>query len=121
MRKHVLAAVAVAAALALPTTALAASAVPPGSLWVVGSTPVCQTVTTPPEAPAGEAAILTGAPSGLDQWCGAFARVLPDGAALLPGGIAGELLTVTQAAAQMQTAVTVVTQPDGQVTVYLSA
>ena len=132
MRIHLALAMAVALAALLPTSAAAAASVPAqpaaslasDSMWGMGdgAAPDCQTVTTPLRVPAGEAPVLVGAPGeGLLQWCGAFALVLPDGAALLPGGIAGEWLTATQAAAQMGTAVTVVIGPSGRVTVYLSA
>ena len=137
MRKHVLAAVAVvAAAILVPGAALAAqpgpagpaalltsAGVPVGSLWVVGSgaTPACRTVSAPPSAPSGEVPILTGAPGGRDQFCGTFAHLSPAGANLIPGGIPGEWLTPAAYAAQTGQAVTVVTQPDGQVTVYLPA
>lgn len=135
---RVLAAVAVAAALAasallLPGAALAAqpgpagpaalltsAGVPVGSLWVVGSgvTPACRTVSAPPSAPSGEAAILVGAPGGRDQFCGGYAQVGPGGALRLPGGIPGERLSPAAYARQTGSTVTVAYSPSGSV-VYL--
>ena len=138
---RVLAAVAVAAALAasallLPGAALAAqpgpagpaalltsAGVPVGSLWVVGSgaTPACRTVSAPPSAPSGEAAILVGAPGGLDQWCGFFARLGPAGVVTLPGGIPGERLSPAQYARETGGTVIVAYTPHGRTVVYLPA
>lgn len=135
MRKHVLAAVAVTAALVAPTTVLAgwagstgatalsadASALPGGSLWNVGNAPACRTVGGPPEAPVGRAPILVGAPGHPDQWCWAYARLAAGGVVLLPGGVPGERLTPAAYARETGQAVTVVYQPSGGAVVYLSS
>jgi hypothetical protein len=95
--------------------------VPAGSLWGVGGAPACQTVATTPQAPAGETVILVGQPGRRVEWCGAYARIGAGGALWLPGGIPGEWLRPAQYARQTGQTVTVVTQPDGQVMVYLSS
>ena len=121
MRKHAIAAAVVAAVLA-PGIALAAQPAVPaaGSLWVVGSTPVCQTVTTPPQAVPGAVPILVGQPGQPDQWCWAYAYVGPAGTLRLPGGIPGERLSPTAYSRQTGSTVTVVYQSSGAVVVYLS-
>ena len=134
MRQHVLAAVAVAVALAVPATALAdwggpsgsaslaaQPAVPAGSLWDLGAAPACRAVEAPPEAPAGEAPVLVGAPGGPDQWCWAYARLGAGGALSIPGGVPGERLSPSAYARQTGQTVVVAYQPGGGVIVYLSS
>ncbi len=124
MHKHIIAAFAVVAALAVPAAVAAHASVPVGSMWNVGSGagPSCVTVATPPPAPAGEAAILVGAPGGRDRWCwDGFARLGPDGAVTLPGGIPGEWMAPSAYARETGQAVTVVYQPGGGAVVYLPA
>ena len=124
MRKRIVAAAVVAAAILVPATVLAAQpAVPAGSLWNVGAgaAPVCRTVTAPPEAPGGVAPILTGEPGHSDQWCWAYARIGAGGVVTLPGGVPGERLAPAAYAAQTGSTVTVVYQPGGGVIVYLSS
>ena len=121
MRTHI-AVVAIAAALLAPGAALAAQPVPaPGSLWDIGAAPACRTVTATPEAPVGEAAILVGAPGGLDQWCGSHARLGPGGTLQLPGGIPGERLSPTQYARETGATVIIAYTPHGRTVVYLPA
>jgi hypothetical protein len=133
MRTRVIAAIAVVAALVVPGAALAdpagptgaapvsAASVPAGSLWVVASAPACRSVTTPPEAPAGESPILVGAPGGRDQFCGGYARIGAGGSLSLPGGVPGEWLTPAAYARVTGQTVTVVYRPAGGVVVYLPA
>ena len=124
MRKHAIAGVAVAAALLVPGAALAAQPAVPaaGSMWDVGAGagPRCSTVTTPPEAPAGEVPVLTSRPGQPDQWCWAYARLAPSGSLSLPGGVPGERLSPSAYAAQTGQAVTVVYSTAG-VVVYQSS
>ena len=112
-------------ALALPVAAASPSGasglLPPGSLWNVGSgaAPTCQTVTTPPPAPAPDLApILDGQPGEPAAWCWEFARVSPGGVQL-PGGIAGEWLSPDQYAIEARSTVTVVRNA-GRAVVYVS-